>query len=113
MNGQRDIIADQLKSVEGVFFVGGVAGTPSQGNRADQFAPYFERADALEEFRRYVPIRTQKYVVGAAVQQDRPFTSGESVNVPGEQRNQRRFGHQRKALRIERREQRWPFSERE
>jgi len=58
LNSQRHVVAQHFKSVELLLVVGRFAGPPSQGNDSNQFAADSQRANALEQFRRDVAVRT-------------------------------------------------------
>ena len=99
LNGQCHVVAQHLKSVELVFFVQGIARPASEGNHSNQLSPDLQRANALEQFRRDIAVRTQKDVVGGTVEHDRAGGCGESMYVAGKQGNQRWFRQQCKSLR--------------
>ena len=111
LNGQRHVVAQHFKSVERVFFVQCIAGPASQGDHSGKLSPNFQRADALEQFGCDIAVRTQKDVIGGAVELHRAGGRGQGVHVAGKQGNQRRLRQQRESLRIDRGQQGRPFAE--
>src|SRR5712671_5765572 len=81
LNGQRHVVAQHFKSVEGVFFVCRFAGPASEGDHSGELSPNFQWANALEQFRRDVAVRTQKAIVGGTVEQYRADGRGQGVDV--------------------------------
>ena len=103
LDGDCHVVAKQIESAQFLVVEQGIAVAAAQCDQSDKFAVHFQRRDALEQFRRNIPVRTQEDFIGAGVHDNRAARRSERVNMFRQQRHDGGLWHQREAFRRDRR----------
>ena len=82
LDGERNIVAQQIERLQSLFVVGRVAIMPAEGNCPNQLSRNFQRRHAFEQLGRHVSIRAQKSVVRGFCKKHRALRGAERMHLP-------------------------------